>query len=129
MVFSIVNSFSKVRRFLKYLFHIFFWNRTTTKMYIFLDKTGFDSFLNTTIIGTVKQNSSHNEPLAACTSAQSDQILHCPLTEPFATTDCMNEEQRPDDTLRMRRMIYAHFAHVQRRFSLDAARIALHYLC
>ena len=32
---------------------------------------------------------------SACTYAQSDQGLHCPLTELFDKTDCMNVEQMP----------------------------------
>ena len=32
-------------------------------------------------------------PRSTCKSEQSD--LHCPLTESFDTTDCMNGEQRP----------------------------------
>ena len=34
-------------------------------------------------------------PRSACASAQSDQVLHCPLTELFKTTECINGEQRP----------------------------------
>ena len=37
----------------------------------------------------------HRRPRSACASAQSDQGLHCPLTESFDTTECMNGEQRP----------------------------------
>ena len=33
-------------------------------------------------------------PILACASAQSDQDLHCPLTESLDTTECMNGEQR-----------------------------------
>ena len=32
---------------------------------------------------------------SACSSAQSGQGLHCPLTESLDTTECMNGEQRP----------------------------------
>ena len=39
-----------------------------------------------------------------CASGQSDQSLNCPLTKSSNTTEFMNE-QSPDDTLRMRRMI------------------------
>ena len=35
-------------------------------------------------------------PRSACTSAQSDQGLHCLLTESSDTTECMNGEQRPE---------------------------------
>ena len=31
---------------------------------------------------------------SACASAQSDQGLHCPLTESLNTTECMNGAQR-----------------------------------
>ena len=44
-------------------------------------------------------------PRSACTSAHSDQGLHCRLTESLDTTECMNWDQSPD-TLRMRRMIW-----------------------
>ena len=37
-------------------------------------------------------------------SAQSDQVLHCPLTELLDTTESM-ESKSPDDNLHMRRMI------------------------
>ena len=33
-------------------------------------------------------------PRSACTSTQSDQGLHCLLTESYDTTECMNGEQR-----------------------------------
>ena len=33
-------------------------------------------------------------PRSACASAQSDQGLHCPLTESLDTTECINGEQR-----------------------------------
>ena len=33
-------------------------------------------------------------PRSACTSAQSDQGLHCLLTESLDTTECMTGEQR-----------------------------------
>ena len=36
--------------------------------------------------------------------AQSDQDLHCPLPELLDTTESMNGEQSPDDTLRMSRV-------------------------
>ena len=34
-------------------------------------------------------------PRSACASAQSDQGLHCPLTESLDTIECMTGEQRP----------------------------------
>ena len=34
-------------------------------------------------------------PRSACAFAQSDQGLHCPLTESLDITECMNWEQRP----------------------------------
>ena len=34
-------------------------------------------------------------PWSACAFAQSDQGLHCPLTESLDTIECMNGEQRP----------------------------------
>ena len=34
-------------------------------------------------------------PRSACASAQSDQGLHCMLTESLDTTECKNGEQRP----------------------------------
>ena len=43
-------------------------------------------------------------PRSAGTPAQSDQGLHCLLTESLDTTECMNGEQSPDDTLHMRRL-------------------------
>ena len=33
-------------------------------------------------------------PRSDCASAQSDQGLHCPLTESLGNTECMNREQR-----------------------------------
>ena len=42
-------------------------------------------------------------PRSDCASAQSDQDLHCLLTELIDTTECINSKY-PDDTLRMRRM-------------------------
>ena len=59
----------------------------------------------------------------ACTSAQSDQGLHCPLTKSVDTTECMNGQQRPG----------CYFAHAQDdlnlrmfegTFSLDVAQIS-----
>ena len=44
--------------------------------------------------------------------AQSDQGLHCPLTESLDTTECLNGEQRPGQ----------YFAHAQ-------ADLNLHILC
>ena len=35
-------------------------------------------------------------PRSACASAQSDQGLHCPLTELSDTIDCVNGRQRPE---------------------------------
>ena len=32
---------------------------------------------------------------SGCAPPQSDQDLHCPLTQPLNTTECMNGEQRP----------------------------------
>ena len=43
-------------------------------------------------------------PRSACASAQADQGLRCPLTDSLDTTECINREQRPDETLRMRGM-------------------------
>ena len=34
-------------------------------------------------------------PKSPCASAQSEQDLHCPLTESWDTTECMNVEQKP----------------------------------
>ena len=34
-------------------------------------------------------------PRSACAFAQSDQGLHCPLTESLDTMECMNDEQTP----------------------------------
>ena len=34
-------------------------------------------------------------PRSTCASAQSDQGLHCPLTESFDTTECVTGEQKP----------------------------------
>ena len=42
-------------------------------------------------------------PRSTCTSAQSDQDLHCPLTESLDTIDSM-ESKDPFDTLRIRGM-------------------------
>ena len=46
--------------------------------------------------------------LRGCASAQSDQGLHCPLTELLDTTECMDREQRPG----------WYFAHAQDAVSL-----------
>ena len=64
-------------------------------------------------------------PRSACASAQSDQGLHCPLTESLDTIECMNGEQKPgwylahaqdDLNLRILRMFVG-------TFSLDVVRI------
>ena len=34
-------------------------------------------------------------PRSACASVQSDQGIHCQLTESLDTTECMNSEQMP----------------------------------
>ena len=39
--------------------------------------------------------SGQRRPRSACAFAQSDQGLHCPLTESVATTKCINGKQRP----------------------------------
>ena len=52
-------------------------------------------------------------PRSACASAQSDQSLHCPLTEALDTTECMNEEQIPG----------RYFAHVQEDLNLFILRM------
>ena len=66
-------------------------------------------------------------PRSACASAQSDQDLHCPLTESLDTTKYMNGEQKPgwyfahaqvDQNLR----ILCSFEGI---FSLDAVHILL----
>ena len=44
-------------------------------------------------------------PRSACAFAQSDQGLHCPLTESLDTAECTSGEQRPKDILHMRRVI------------------------
>ena len=62
-------------------------------------------------------------PGSDCASAQSDQGLHCPLTESSDTTECTNGEQKPggyfvlsQDDLNLR------ILHVfEGIFSLDAA--------
>ena len=51
----------------------------------------------------------HLRPRSACTSAQTNQGLNCPLTELLATTECMNGEQRS----------LCYFAHVQDDLILD----------
>ena len=45
-------------------------------------------------------------------SAQSDQGLHCPLTESLDTTECMIGEQRPE----------SYFVHVQDDLNLHIFR-------
>ena len=45
-------------------------------------------------------------PISACVSAQSDQGLHCPLTESLNTSKWMMERKSSDDTLRVRRIIW-----------------------
>ena len=37
----------------------------------------------------------HRRPRSDCASAQSDQGLHCPLTESVDTTECIIGEQMP----------------------------------
>ena len=46
-------------------------------------------------------NCGQRKPRSACASAQSDQGLHCPLTESMDST----ESKGPSDTLRMRKII------------------------
>ena len=45
-------------------------------------------------------------PRSACAFAQSNQGLHCTLTESLYTTECMSKQQRQDDSLRMRSIIW-----------------------
>ena len=68
-------------------------------------------------------------PRSACASAQSDQGLHCPLTESLDTAECMNGKQRPgwyfahaqdDQNLRIYRMFGG-------TFSLDTALVICLY--
>ena len=40
----------------------------------------------------------HDVPRSACASVQSDQGLHCPLTESMATRECKNGDKCTDDT-------------------------------
>ena len=54
-----------------------------------------------------------SRPRSACTSTQSDQGLHCLLTESLDTTECMNGEQRPG----------WYFAHVQDDLNLHILRM------
>ena len=68
-------------------------------------------------------------PWSACTSAQSDQGLQCPLTESLDTTECMNGEQRSGwyfcactDVRMYRWSESAHFMHLKGSFSLDEAQ-------
>ena len=52
-------------------------------------------------IGHVKTSSGicgQGRPRLACASTQSDQVLHCPLTEPLDTMECMNGEQSPQSS-------------------------------
>ena len=67
--------------------------------------------------------------LFACASAQSDQGLHCPLTDYLDTTECTNEEQRPgcyfthaqdDLNLRILRML-------EGTFSLDEIQMLFYW--
>ena len=57
-------------------------------------------------------------PRSACASAQSDQGLHCPITESLDTTEYMNWDQRPGWSESAR------VAHARRYyFSLEEARM------
>ena len=67
---------------------------------------------------------------SACTSAQSDQDIRCPLTEAFDITKCMNEEQilmlwwyftHAQDDLNMRNFLHM----FEGMCSLDAGQIML----
>ena len=51
-------------------------------------------------------------PRSACASAQSAQVLHCPLTESLDTTECMNGEQMPG----------SYFSHAQDDVNLQNPR-------
>ena len=56
-------------------------------------------------------------PRSACASAQSDQGLRCPLTKSLNFIECINREQYPDETSRMRELnLNAHLAHAQGTF-------------
>ena len=51
-------------------------------------------------------------PKSACASIQSDQGLHCPLTESLNTLNVSIEIKCPDESLRMRRInLNVHFGH------------------
>ena len=52
-------------------------------------------------------------PKSDCADAQSDQDLHCLLTESLDATECMNGEQRPGGS----------FAHVQDDLNLHIMRM------
>ena len=65
---------------------------------------------------------------ASIASAQSDQCLHCLLTEPLDITECMTEEQRPgwyfvhaQDDLNLRMF--------EGTFLLDMAQMVLVFYC
>ena len=60
------------------------------------------------------------QPRSASASAQSDQGIHCPLTESLKTTKCMNEEQT--DMIKM----FASFARCS--FFAMLLRLTLFYL-
>ena len=65
-------------------------------------------------------------PRSDCADAHSDQGFRCPLSESLATIRCINGEQRPDETLRMRmRMRMLIFAMLEGTVSLDAAKIVV----
>ena len=53
------------------------------------------------------------KPRSACASAQSDQGLHCPLTESLDTTECMNGKQRPGwDFAHVQDDVYPHILQI-----------------
>ena len=64
-------------------------------------------------------------PRSACASTQSDQGLYSSLTESLDTTECMNGEQSPRCTLRLRRTIWicAFYACSGGTFLLDEAYV------
>ena len=63
-------------------------------------------------------------PRSACASAQSDQVLHYPLTKYLDTTEYKKGEQRAGRHFaRAQDDLNAHFAHVQRHVSREAVHL------
>ena len=96
------------------------------------NRCNYSTFRNTILLGprNAKRLLEHmRNPRSSCTSAQSDQGLHYPLIESFDTTEFTKEEQCPDNTLRVRKIIciWVVCTFFEGTFSFDLAYFNLYH--